>query len=402
MEKLGFRQRLTKLLPWLVLLVILAALALTLRPKPPTVATVSVYQGDLAYRVGDEGRTHLRNTYQVSSPIQGYLRRVTLEPGDPVQQGETVFQVEPSPTPALDMRTREQAQQTLNAAKARLNAAIALAENSASETQLANNEFQRIERLHNSGLASTFDLERAQTALYRAQSSERSAQAAVTVARAEVSNATLVLEVAEGSRSQDENQVLQVPAPVSGTVLQRFRCCEGVVTAGETIVELGNLNDLEIQVDLLSSAAVKVRPGMPAEITQWGGEDVLAGTVRRVNPSGFTKVSALGIEEQRVSIFIELDQPTTALGHDYRVTAAVVVEQAQATLAVPVTALFRQDGAWQVFVVQDEVLEQRTVDVGFQSGIYRQIRAGLSAGEQVVNHPDADLRDGASVQLLVE
>ncbi|WP_258806592.1 efflux RND transporter periplasmic adaptor subunit [Pseudidiomarina sp. CB1] len=393
------KKPLAKTLPWLLLALLVSALVYSLRPQPPQVVVTTVYEGPLAATVNDEGRTHLRNTYQVSAPIAGYLRRVVLEPGDVVQQGDTVFLVEPTPTPALDQRSREQAEQTLNAAEARLQAAIALQQNSESEAQLATNEQQRIQKLYDAGIASTVDMERAQTALFRAQSNLRSATAAVAVAQADVSNAKLVLEIAEGSRSSDKTRVLEVPAPISGTVLQRYRCCEGVVAAGETILELGDLQELEVQVDLLSSAAVKVRPGMPARINQWGGQEVLSGIVRRVNPAGFTRISALGIEEQRVSVFIEFTEPTPDLGNDYRVNADIIVEQAAQTLAVPITALFRQDQQWQVFVYHDGQIEQRAIEVGFQSGIYRQILQGLEPGMRVVNHPSSDLENGMNVQL---
>ncbi len=393
------KKPLAKTLPWLLLALLIVALVYSLRPEPPQVVVTTVYEGPLSATVNDEGRTHLRNTYQVSAPIAGYLRRVVLEPGDVVQQGDAVFLVEPTPTPALDQRSREQAEQTLNAAAARLQAAIALQQNSESEAQLATNEQQRIQKLYDAGIASTVDMERAQTALFRAQSNLRSATAAVAVAQADVSNAKLVLEIAEGARSSDKTRVLEVTAPISGTVLQRYRCCEGVVAAGETILELGDLQELEVQVDLLSSAAVKVRPGMAARINQWGGQEVLSGIVRRVNPAGFTRISALGIEEQRVSVFIEFTEPTPELGNDYRVNAEIIVEQAAQTLAVPITALFRQDQQWQVFVYHDGQLEQRAVDVGFQSGIYRQILQGLEPGMRVVNHPSSDLESGMNVQI---
>ena len=393
------KKPLVKILPWLLFALVAVALFYSLRPAPPQVVVSNVYQGPLAATVSDEGRTHLRNTYSVSAPITGYLRRVSLEPGDPITQGDTVFEVEPAPTPALDQRSREQAEQTLNATEARLQAAVALQQNSESEAQLASSELQRIKRLYDAGLASTADLERAQTALFRAQSNLRSATAAVAVAQADVTNAKLVLEIAEGTRSSDQTRILEVPAPISGTVLQRFRCCEGIVTAGETILELGDLSELEVQVDLLSSAAVKVRPGMTARINQWGGQEVKSGIVRRVSPAGFTRVSALGIEEQRVSVFIELDAPAPELGNDYRVNAEIVIEQAEDALAVPITALFRQDEQWYVFVYQEGELERRAVNVGFQSGIYRQIINGLNANEQVVNHPSGELEEGMQVQL---
>lgn len=280
-----------------------------------------------------------------------------------------------------------------------MQAAIALQQNSDSEAQLATSESQRIQRLYDAGLASTADLERAQIALFRAQSNLRSATAAVAVAQADVTNAKLVLEITEGTRSSEQKRVLEVPAPISGTVLQRFRCCEGIVVAGETILQLGDLSELEVQVDLLSSAAVKVRPGMTARINQWGGQTSKTGIVRRVNPAGFTRVSALGIEEQRVSVFIELDEPVPELGNDYRVNAEIVIEQAENALAVPITALFRQDEQWFVFVYDGGLLERRPVNVGFQSGIYRQILDGVKANEQVVNHPSGELEAGMRVQL---
>ncbi|MFC0445156.1 efflux RND transporter periplasmic adaptor subunit [Pseudidiomarina halophila] len=392
-------QKWVKALPWLGLLAMIVILLIALQPAPVKVAVTEVYQGPLANNIHDEGRTHLRDTYKVSAPIAGYLRRVLLEQGDHVSKGDTLFVIEPTPTPSLDARTREQATQTLRATEARLLAAQANLETSLTEAQLATKEHLRIAQLYESGLVSAAEIDRAQTSLLRAQASVRSAQAAVTVAQAEVTNAKLVLEVTEGERSKNDNQVLVVPAPIDGTVLTRFRCCEGVLYAGEVIVELGNLEQLEVQVDLLSNAAVKVRPGMAAWITQWGGNTPLRGMVRRVNPTGFTKVSALGIEEQRVSVFIELQEYSPDLGNDYRVEVTITLEQVDETIAVPVTALFRENNSWQVFVLdENNKLSLRNVELGFQSGIYRQVLSGLQDHDLIVNHPSSELQDGQYVR----
>jgi len=392
----------TKKLTLILAGVIIAALiVLALRPTPVSVSAFEVVAESFVESVEDEGRTRLRETYTVSAPIGGFLRRVQPEPGDAVEAGQALFHIEPSPAPALDARAREQARETLQAARARFQAAEAEYENAQSEARFAANEHQRQQTLYERGLVSATEMDRALSARDRARSAERAAGAAVEAARFEVENARAVLEITEGERSPDEERVLGVSAPVGGVVLRRDRCCEGVVQAGERILEIGNLDDLEIQVDLLSMDAVRVRPGMRVEIDRWGGDELLEGRVRRVEPAGFRQVSALGVEEQRVPVQVELTSARErweTLGEGFRVEVRFVLWEDDEVVQVPSSALFRRNGDWHVYVIENARAHARAVEPGRRSGLRTQIRDGLQPGQRVIAHPADHHRDGMRVR----
>ncbi len=381
-------------------LALVVLLFLALRPSPTPVSAMVVSEGYFAEHVEDEGRTRLRDTYMVTAPIGGFLRRVELEPGDEIEAGDTVFALEPTPAPALDARSREQARETLSAARARLEAAQATLETRRSETRLAVSEAQRHRQLYDRGVVSATQMERVESERDRAVSAERAAEAAVSVARFEVENARAVLEITEGQRSPDEDQILRVSAPVSGVILRRDRCCEGVIQAGERVLEIGDLADLEIQVDLLSMDAVRVRQGMRVILERWGGDEALEGRVRRVEPAGFQRISALGVEEQRVPVLIEIEsdrEVRRALGTDYRVEARIVLWEDDQVIQVPTSALFREADAWKVFVVENGRARLREVEIGRRSGLSTQVLDGLQPGERVITHPGDHISDGSRV-----
>ncbi|TVS12931.1 MAG: efflux RND transporter periplasmic adaptor subunit [Wenzhouxiangella sp.] len=389
-----------KLFLILAALVVAVLIVVALRPAPVSVSAFEVVAEPFADYVEDEGRTGLRETYTVSAPIGGFLRRVEPEPGDPVDAGDVLFRIEPSPAPALDARAREQARETLQAARARLQAAEAEHENARAEARFAANEYERQQALYERSLVSATEMDRALSARDRSRSAERAAGAAVEAARFEVENARAVLEITEGERSPDEERVLSVAAPVAGVILRRDRCCEGVVQAGERILEIGNLDDLEIQVDLLSMDAVRVRPDMRVEIERWGGETVLEGRVRRVEPAGFRQVSALGVEEQRVPVRVQLiseRERWEGLGEGYRVEARFILWEDESVVQVPSSALFRRNGDWHVYVIENDRARARAVEPGRRSGLRTQILEGLEPGEVVIAHPADHHRDGMRV-----
>lgn len=380
---------------------LLALLAWALRPMPVPVNVARVSVGPFTDSIIEEGRTRLRDTWNVSAPITGFLQRVTLEEGDRVAEGDTLFRLEPSPAPALDVRTRQQAEDSLQAAQARLRAAHANLETARADRRFAEAEYQRYRQLHERNLISTAELEQRQNQRDRLRALENSAASGVEVARFEVESARALLAVASGQRSEADQPVLQVRAPVSGLVLTRYRCCEGSVSAGDPILELGNLDDLEIQVDLLSMDAVRLRPGMTVNITGWGGEP-LTGHVRRIAPSGFTRTSALGVDEQRVPVIVDfadgLDLATLGLGSGFRVDAEFVVWAADEVLQMPTSALFRHQGEWSVFVIEAGRAVRRPVELGRRQGLVSQVRAGLEAGETVIIHPGERVAEGVRVR----
>ncbi len=387
----------------LVTISLVALLAWALWPAPVPVTTATAATGRFTESVREEGRTRLRDTWNVSAPIAGFLQRVTLEVGDPVEAGQTLFRLEPSPVPALDARTRQQAQDGLQAAQARLRAAEANLDTVRADRRFAEAEFRRHQQLHSRNLVSTAELELRRNQRDRLVALENAAASSVEVARFEAESARALLDIASGQRiATADIPELEVRAPVSGIVLSRYRCCEGSVAAGEPILELGRPSDLEIQVDLLSMDAVRLRPGMPVRLTGWGG-DALNGQVRRVEPAGFTRVSALGVDEQRVPVVVDFEEGFTpqahGLGSGFRIEAEFVLWEADDVLQVPTSALFRHQGEWHVFVIDQGRAWRRAVAIGRRQGLVTQVVSGLEPGEVIVNHPGERVDDGVRVAL---
>ncbi len=382
-------------------LLLAVLLVLALRPSPIPVSAVEVREGRFVEYVEDEGRTHLRDPHTVSAPISGFLRRVELEPGDRVSAGDVLFELEAMPTPALDARAREQAREQVAAARARLEAAEAELEARQTRLELAETEFRRSQNLLARGAISAEEADRRRTERDAARAAERSGRHAVDVARFELEAARAVVEVADGERAPAEQPSLSVRAPISGTITRRDRCCEGPVQAGERVLEIGDLSTLEVRVDLLSMDAVRLRSGMRVLLERWGRDDPLEGRVRRVEPAGFTKVSALGVEEQRVPTLVEITSPREgweALGDGYRVEARFILWEEDDVVQVPTSALFRDEDEWAVFVVAEGKAVLRPVAPGRRSGLWTQIGEGLEPGEVVITHPGDRITDGTRVE----
>ena len=382
------------------ILVVGGLLSWALMPAPIPVSATEVEAGPFVELVEEEGRTRLRDSFAISAPINGFLQRVQLETGDPVERGQVVFRLEPLPVPALDARSLEQARENLSASRARLATARAHLETARTDAVFAESEFQRYQQLRERELVSATEMERVRSVRDRRQSEARAAEHAVEVARFEVESARAVLDIASGQQPEGDQTLLEVRSPASGLVLERHRCCEGAINAGDVVLEVGDLAALEVQVDLLSMDAVRVRPGMRVEISGWGGETVLEGRVRRVEPAGFTRVSALGVDEQRVPVIVDFADVAEAaehLGVAFRVEAAFVLWEGDSVIQVPTSALFRVEDRWAVFVVEDGRARQRWVEPGRRSGMDSQIESGLQPGEFVLVHPGDRVRDGVRV-----
>lgn len=381
---------------------LVVALVLALKPSP---LPVTVAKADLGYfveMIDEEGRTRLRDSYTISAPIAGFLLRVRPEPGDAVALDQPLFRMEPLPAPALDARSLEQAREALSAARARQQNARATLETVEADARFAESEYQRHRELHERGLVSATDMDRVRAARDRQLAARRAAEFAVEVAGFEVESARAVLDIASGQRPMDDQPQLAVRSPVDGVVLRRHRCCEGAIAAGEPVLEVGSLTELEVQVDLLTMMAVRVQPGMRVHITGWGGDEVIEGTVRRVEPAGFTRVSALGVDEQRVPVIIDFTDPEGAAAHlgvAFRVEAEFLLWEGDDVLQVPTSALFRHVEDWAVYVVEDGRARLRAVEPGRSSGLVSQITTGLAPGENVIIHPGSGLSDGARVRI---
>ncbi len=393
-----------KFLWGLVILLMAGALVWALWPAPVPVSATPVRAAPFVEVVEEEGRTRLRDSFTVTAPIAGFLQRVALEAGDPVELGQVVFRLEPLPAPALDARSLEQARENLSASRARLESARANLETEEAEAAFAESEFQRYQQLRERELVSATDMERVRSVRDRQRSAVRAAEHAVEVARFEVQSARAVLDIASGQRPEGpegERTLLDVHSPTAGLVLRRHRCCEGAINPGDPVLDVGDLADLEVQVDLLSMDAVRVRSGMRVNITGWGGDEMLDARVRRVEPAGFTRVSALGVDEQRVPVivdFVDVARAAEQLGVEFRVEAEFVLWEGEEVVQIPTSALFRSDGRWTVFVVDGGRAQQRQVEVGRRSGMVTQILDGLTPGEIVVTHPGDRIRDGVRVE----
>lgn len=393
------------------LAVVVAGLIYAFWPRPTMVDIGEVTRGEMMLTIDEEGRTRVRDSFVVSTPIDGRLLRVEVEPGDPVQKGATVVaRMRPANPAALDVRTREQATAAVNAAEASLRVAEADYEAAQADTDLARSELTRTERLARSGTVSTAALDRAQGAARAAEARLNTARAAIQQRKAELQSAQAQLIGFDDRGLLDalESQLgdeMPIYAPADGVILRVIHEDETTLAAGSPILEIGDIReDLEIVVELISSDAVKVGRGDPIIVENWGGDDPMAGIVTRIEPSAKTKVSALGVEEQRVTVVGGLATPPDrrpGLGHGYSVGVRIVIWQEDDVLKVPSSALFRAGDSNAVFVVEDGTSLMRDVQIGANNGREVEILDGLEHGERVVLYPPSDLADRTRVMQRV-
>jgi HlyD family secretion protein len=350
----------------------------------------------------DVGVTRVHDVFTLSAPVTGRVRRIEAHVGDPVVANETVLaQIEPGDPEFLDPRSEAEARAAVQVAESARVLAAAEVERAIAEFEFARAENARTRKLLREGTVSERDSDAAERAYKTTKAGLATAQAALQVASFELEQVRARLISPIASRAPfDECDCIAVKAPVSGRVLRIVDPSERVVRTGEPVVEIGDPHDLEIVVDYLSTDAVRIAVGAPVSIEDWGGDQPLAGVVRRVEPFGFTHVSALGIEEQRVNVVIDLTSPYELwepLGHGYQVETRVVLWEADVVVAVPLTALFRDGERWAAFVVNGGRAELRHVDLGQTNGLTAEIRSGIEPGESVVVHPSDRVRDGVRV-----
>lgn len=390
----------------LLTLLIVAALGYGFRPQPLWVEAATVTRQPLRVTVEAEGKTRLIDRYVLSAPVAGYLHRIDWKIGDGIRQGQPLAMIDSLPSEVLDPRRRAQAEARVATSEASLQAARETATATRAEADYAKLEFERIAALCKQRCVVTeAERDRAQSRARQTEAQLRSAQFAVEVARHEVEAAKTALRHSAAQPGGAARETVIVRAPVDGQVLARPRQSEGVVEMGTPLLEVGDPRALEIAVDLLSADAVRVRPGTPVVLERWGGEQPLEGVTRTVEPVGFTKLSALGVEEQRVWVIADLRSPAEAwsrLGDGYRVEASFVVWQGDRVPQIPASALFRQGEGWAVFVIENGQARRRPVEIGQRGGLRVEIRSGLTEGEQVVTHPDDALREGAAVRIRAE
>ena len=390
---------------WCILCAVLAGgLIYAFMPQPVAVDLDQASRGTLQITVDDEGKTRVRDIYVVSAPLPGRAMRITKKAGDPVIASQTVLAtIEPSDPTPLDIRSRTQAEAVANGAEAALSLARADQERARAELDFALEELDRARQLVKRQRISKTALDRAVMDARVRQAALTTAEAAVRVREFELKNARAsLIEAGAGTTGNTDRETccVTVRAPVDGQVLRVLHESAGVVAAGEPLLEVGNARELEIVLELLSTDAVQVHEGDPVIIEEWGGAGFLNGLVRRIEPTGFTKVSALGIEDQRVVVVIDIADPPEIwrrLGHGFRVEVRIVIWRSDDVLRVPVGALFREGQDWAVFTVTDGLAQKRIVRIGHSNAIMAEVLDGLAEDEYVLLHPSDRIAEGTAV-----
>lgn len=383
----------------LALIAVLVAWGLFLgfRPQPIEVDLGTASRAPLRVTIEQEGRTRVVDRYVVTAPVNGYARRVLLDVGNAVERGATLVELEPLRAEVLDLRRRAEAEARIAAAATSVSTAEQRANAAASNAKLAQKELQRVRALRVAGHVSAAAEDRAASEAESSAAEQRSAQFAIATARHELEAARTALKyAASGSNAEP----VAVRAPVAGQVLKIPHKSEGTVVAGQPLIEIGDPRALEVEVDLLSADAVRIHPGTRVVFERWGGEGTLEGVVRVVEPAGFTKVSALGVEEQRVWVIVAFTSPPAQwqrLGDSYRVEASFILWDESDVLQIPASALFRDGKGWAAFAVEQGKAVKRPVEIGQRNGLSAQVVSGIKAGEQVIVHPDDRVRDGVRV-----
>jgi HlyD family secretion protein len=391
-----------KAVPWLIGGALLVVLIDALRPRPVEVEVANVSTGPLTVSVLEEGKTRIRHRYMVSPPVAGFLRRIELRAGDRIEAGKTVLaRIEPQPASFLDPRARAEAEARMRGAEASKMQREAQIDRAQAALDLAQKEMARAQDLKRTGAIAARDWDTAENQ--------------VNLLTRELHTAEFALQVAEFERVQAEAALMQVKnpggenaeplsvlAPVSGFVLNVLEESARILTAGTPIIEVGDTTDMESEIELLSSDAVGVQPGAPVSIEEWGGDAPLRGKVTVVEPGGYTKVSSLGVEEQRVKVrvdFVDPLPPGAVLGDRFRVEARIVTWHADKVLQLPTGALFRRGGDWMTFVFENGKARLAKVEIAHNNGVAAELRSGLREGQRVILHPPDAVADGAAVRL---
>ena len=377
--------------------VVIAGVVRVWMPEPPAVDVGSVVRGPLEVTVDEDGRTRLKDRFTVSAPLAGTLVRPTVRVGDRVERGAVVARVVPVAAPLLDPRARAEAEARLAVARGTLRRAGTEVERARAARDFARREAARQRALLAAGATAQQQVDQGALAEQMRGEELAGAELAREVAAAEVELARAALRRLEQPEARDG---LEVRSPVAGRVLRVHQESEAVVQSGTPLAEIGDPASLEVVVDVLTADAVDIRPGAAVRIEQWGGSTALTGHVHRVEPSGFTRISALGVEEQRVNVLIDLDGGAgeTGLGDGYRVEARITVWAADRVLQVPAGAVFRQDGRWAVYRIEGGRGRLRPVELGRRNPARAQVLGGLEEGDRVVVYPADDIGDGMRVE----
>lgn len=428
---------------WIIALgaITIAAIVYGLQEQPVPVESAKVTVGPLRVTVEEEGKTRLRSRYVVSAPVSGFMRRLQLKAGDHVKSGDVITRLSPTSAPFLDPRSRdtnaarvEVAQGSLEAAQARVRVAqtalevaqsrVAPLEEQQRSAQVDldywKREQQREEALVKSGDLPAQRLDRTRTEIARAEAAVQAAKRTVESSRMQIDNSAAELESVQAqlrpliaevnaakaqirettTRPNADIESIPVIIPAGGRVIRVIQESEGVVQPGAPLIEVGDANAIEVEVEVLSQDAVQMGPGTRVLLSGWGGPGELEARVRVIEPGGFTKVSALGVEEQRVRVIADITSPEAdwkRLGDGYRVESSFVLWEGEKVLQVPSNVLFRYQNGWAVFAIESGVARRKIVEVGHRNGLAAEIVSGLKDGDTIVAHPDETVEDGKQV-----
>ncbi len=388
----------------LAIVVLLGGITWLAMRSPTQLASIgTVTRGPLEVVLQEEGKTRIKQRYVIAAPVAGTVRRIALQPGDAVQAGQTLAEIDAAASSLLDPRARSQAQADVRSAQAQLDAARKHSSAALASQRLAQADWQRAQSLHPSGAISKQELDQARTRHDAAQAEWGVARADEQAASARLAAARALLQeegrAAEGTDST--GKVLSVTAPAAGRILKRPIESSMPVAMGQTLMEVGDPSQLEIEVEVLSGDAVRLAAGMPARISRWGGEGALQAKVARVEPGGFTKVSALGVEEQRTRVILDLESPQqqwAALGDGYRVEVEFIVQRADNVLQVPANALFRLGDGWAAYRLVNGKAQRTPVQIGMRSALAAEVKSGLEQDQSVIIQPDERIGDGTRIQ----
>ncbi len=386
---------------WIIGVILVVVLAILYGFLPPTqeVDLVRLTQGPLQVTIEEEGRTRLKDRFVVSAPTAGYLRRIEAKVGDPARKGQIVAVLEPLRSQALDPRSRAAAEAVVSAAEASLTAAMEKERAATADADYTEKRLARISKLYAGGAVAKDQFDLTESEAKKARAVQLSARAAVDVARSELERAKSTLRNFAAVKRTVED--VEITSPVNGAIFKIYRESEGAVQTGEPLIEIGDVRDLEVRVEVLSSDAVRIKPGMTVLFKRWGRDEPLTGRVRRIEPAGFTKLSSLGVEEQRVLVIADITTPPEkwrALGDGYRLEAHFVVWEGRDILQVPTSALFRSGKDWSVFTEEQGKARLRKVEIGQRTGLTAQIVSGLKENERVVAYPDDTISEGTKIR----
>jgi len=380
---------------------VLAALVWAFMPAPAEVEVASVGQGRFERAVQDDGKTRLRERYLVSTPLTGRVARIELKQGDVVTRDAVLASVWPVAPALLDARARSEQQARIGAMEASVARARANVGRSLAALEQARAELKRSETLAQQGYVSPNQNETGRLNVRLREKELESARQEEDATRHELEQSRAALKQFSQTTSEGPQRAFSIKAPVSGKVLKILQQSEGIVSAGTPLMELGDPSQLEVVVDVLTEDAAQIKPGTPVRLMNWGGPEQLNGQVRLVEPAAFTKVSALGVEEQRVNTVIDITSPPEswrALGDGFKVDVRVLVQVVENAVMVPVSALFPVGARSALFIVDAGRVRQQEVEVAARNGVQAWIRTGLQPGTKVVVYPDSALRDGDRVR----